>query len=122
MSPTPTDLDAILESIRARITGEVSGEVTGDVTGDVTGAVTGGPATAAATAPAPPPAAALPQKPDRLLPTPVVDAAGITVEALLTGLLEPMLRQWLDTHLPEICERIAQQEIRRLTGQSTTPA
>jgi cell pole-organizing protein PopZ len=36
---------------------------------------------------------------------------------LFTAVLEPMLRQWLDANLPEICERIAQAEIRRLTGQ-----
>ena len=42
---------------------------------------------------------------------------GTTVEALFTALLEPMLRQWIDANLPEICERVAQAEIRRLTGQ-----
>jgi hypothetical protein len=92
MTAKPTDIDAILESIRTRVTGEVAATV------------------------APPPA--LPPKPARLLPTPVVDATGVTVEALFTAVLEPMLRQWLDAHLPEICERIAQAEIRRLTGQA----
>lgn len=94
MTNTPTDLEAILESIRTRVTGEAAAEI------------------------APPPEVPLPRKAAKLLPTPLVDASGITVEALLTTLLEPMLRQWLDAHLPEICERIAQQEIRRLTGQS----
>ena len=91
MTATPPDLDAILESIRARVVGEVA---------------------------APPPAPAAPARPGKLTPTPVIDAAGTTVEALFTALLEPMLRQWIDAHLPEICERAAQAEIRRLTGQA----
>ena len=73
-----------------------------------------GEATAAITAAAVPD---LPKKPARMLPAPVVDATGVTVDALFTALLEPMLRQWIDANLPEICERVAQQEIRRLTGQ-----
>lgn len=93
MSETPTDFDAILESIRTRVTGEVAAVV-------------------------PPPVPELPPKAKKLLPSPVVDGAGTSVEALFTAILEPMLRQWIDTNLPEICERIAQQEIRRLTGQS----
>lgn len=92
MSSTPTDLDAILESIRSRVTGEV-------------------------VAAAPPPLPDLPAKPARLTPAPLVDATGTTVEALFTAILEPMLRQWIDANLPEICERVAQDEIRRLTSQ-----
>jgi cell pole-organizing protein PopZ len=92
MSEAPTDFDAILESIRTRVTGEVAATVV-------------------------PPVAELPAKAKKLLPTPLVDASGTTVEALFTALLEPMLRQWIDANLPEICERIAQAEIRRLTGQ-----
>ena len=87
----PTDLDAILESIRARVTGEVAAE-----------------AAAPAARPGP--------RPARLLPETITPAPGVTVDALLTSLLEPLLRQWLDAHLPEICERAAQAEIRRLTG------
>ena len=87
---TGTDLDAILESIRARVAGEVS---------------------------PPLPAVVPPQKPGKLVPGPVTAAPGVSVEALFTALLEPMLRQWLDAHLPEICEAAAQAEIRRLTGQ-----
>ncbi len=93
MSQSPTDFDAILESIRTRVTGEVAATVT-------------------------PPVVELPAKAKKLLPTPLVDASGTTVEALFTALLEPMLRQWIDANLPEICERIAQAEIRRLTGQA----
>jgi hypothetical protein len=94
MSSTPTDLDAILESIRSRITDEVA-------------------------AAAPPPLPDLPAKPVRLVPAPVVDSTGVTIEALFTAILEPMLRQWLDANLPEICERAAQAEIKRLTGQDS---
>ncbi len=92
MSSEPTDFDAILESIRSRVTGEV-------------------------TTAAPPPVSELAPKAKKLLTAPVVDASGTTVEALFTAILEPMLRQWIDANLPEICERVAQQEIRRLTNQ-----
>ena len=92
MSSEPADLDAILESIRSRVAGEVA-------------------------ATEPPPLPELPPKAKKLLPSPVVDATGTTIEALFTAILEPMLQQWLDAHLPEICERVAQAEIRRLTGQ-----
>jgi hypothetical protein len=92
MSSDPTDFDAILESIRSRVTGEV-------------------------TAAAPQSVPELPPKAKKLLPNPVVDASGTTIEALFTAILEPMLRQWIDANLPEICERIAQDEIRRLTNQ-----
>lgn len=92
MSSDPTEFDAILESIRSRVTGEVA-------------------------AAEPPPVPELPPKAKKLLQPPVVDASGTTVEALFTAILEPMLRQWIDANLPEICERIAQDEIRRLTNQ-----
>jgi hypothetical protein len=92
MNSSPPDFDAILESIRSRVTGEVAAVV------------------------APP--LELPQRPDRLLTAPVIAAHGVTVEALFTAVLEPLLRQWIDANLPEICERIAQAEIRRLTGQA----
>lgn len=83
----PPSIDDILDSIRARVTGEV--------------------APPAEAAPAPPPP----------LPAPVMADSGVTLEALMRSLLEPMLKAWLDAHLPELCERIAQEEIRRLTGQ-----
>ena len=93
MSETPTDLDAILESIRSRVTGEVAATVI-------------------------PPVVEFPAKAKKLVSAPLIDASGTTIEALFTALLEPMLRQWIDANLPEICERIAAAEIRRLTGQA----
>ena len=40
----------------------------------------------------------------------------VTLEALVRSALEPVLKQWLDAHLPEIVDRAAQAEIARLTG------
>ncbi len=94
MTASPPNLDAILESIRARMTGESE-----------------------AAPLAAPPAVFAQSRPAKLLKTPLTTAPGVTVEALLTAVLEPLLRQWLDAHLPEICERAAIAEIRRLTGQ-----
>ncbi len=42
---------------------------------------------------------------------------GTTLEALMRSMLAPMLQSWLDANLPEIVERLAQAEIRRVTGQ-----
>lgn len=43
---------------------------------------------------------------------------GVTVEALARSLLEPMLRDWLDEHLPEIVEREIAARVRRLIDRS----
>jgi hypothetical protein len=88
-----SDLDAILESIRNRVAGEVEN------------------------LPVAPPIGALPPKPAQLVPAPVIENGGASVDALFRAVLEPLLRQWLDAHLPEICERVAEAEIRRLTGK-----
>ncbi len=42
---------------------------------------------------------------------------GTRLDDLIRSLLTPMLKGWLDAHLPEIVERTAQAEIRRLTGR-----
>lgn len=90
MSELPPNIDAILSSIRSRMNEEVSA-----------------PAEAEAAPAALPP----------------VDFGAITVgepmtlEALMRAMLEPMLKTWLDAHMPEIVERMAQAEIRRLTGK-----
>ncbi len=41
-----------------------------------------------------------------------------SVEDLVTEMLRPMLRDWLDRNLPAIVERIVQKEIRRLVRQA----
>ncbi len=52
--------------------------------------------------------------------TPVPAAAlprGISVEDLASELLRPMLKDWLDAHLPEIVERLVAKEVARITGR-----
>ena len=47
-----------------------------------------------------------------------VAAAGVTVEQLVVDLLTPMLRDWLDKHLPEIVERVVEQEVKKLARRA----
>lgn len=49
--------------------------------------------------------------PDALPPI----ATGVTVEQLASDLLRPMLKTWLDAHLPEIVERVVAKEVARIT-------
>ena len=47
------------------------------------------------------------------------DIAGAdTLEGLVREMLKPMLKDWLDAHLPEIVERVVAQEVARSTGQA----
>ena len=39
---------------------------------------------------------------------------GRTVEDLIKGILRPMLKTWLDDHLPDIVERLVRAEIERV--------
>lgn len=41
--------------------------------------------------------------------------SGSTVEDLVTEMLRPMMKAWLDTNLPQIVERIVEREVRKLT-------
>lgn len=41
-----------------------------------------------------------------------------SVEEFLADLIRPQVNAWLDAHLPEIVQRLAAEEIRRLTGKS----
>ncbi len=94
MSELPPNIDAILSSIRSRMNEEVAP-----------------PAEAPAT-----PAPAAP----RVDPGDVGAIAigeTMTLEGLMRAMLEPMLKDWLDAHMPEIVERMAQAEIKRLTGK-----
>jgi cell pole-organizing protein PopZ len=95
MSELPPNIDAILASIRSRMAEDA-------------------PVAAKAAAPE----AAVVPAPE--LPEPATVSLGgadMTLDGLMRSLLEPMLQRWLDANLPEIVEKIAQAEIRRLTGR-----
>ncbi|WP_119034850.1 DUF2497 domain-containing protein [Hephaestia caeni] len=40
-----------------------------------------------------------------------------TLQGLVEDMLRPMLRDWLDAHLPELVEKMVAREITRITGQ-----
>lgn len=42
--------------------------------------------------------------------------SGVTVEDLVVEALKPMLKEWLDGHLPELVRSLVEQEIRRMSG------
>lgn len=93
MNEPPASVDAILASIRARLTNPE-------------------PETPAPIAAAPEPA---------VVPLAAVtipsETATMTLDTLIRQLLEPQLKAWLDANMPEIVERLAREEIRRLTGK-----
>ena len=97
MSDLHPNIDAILASIRSRMAED-------------------------GTLPTPAPAeVAVPPAPE----PPAVDhgatlmsGGDMTLDGLMRSLLEPMLQRWLDANLPEIVEKVAQAEIRRLTSRS----
>jgi hypothetical protein len=45
-------------------------------------------------------------------------SSGQSMDEFITGLLRPMLKDWLDQHLPEIVERIVEQEIKKLARRA----
>jgi Protein of unknown function (DUF2497) len=93
MSELPPNIDAILASIRSRMNDE--------------------------TPPPPPPApTAEPAIVVADVGAVVLDNGTMTLDTLIRSLLEPMLKNWLDANMPEIVERLAQNEIKRLTGQT----
>jgi hypothetical protein len=49
-------------------------------------------------------------EPDRIAPP-----QGPTLEEITRSLLKPMLKQWLDTNLPPLVERLVQKEIEKIT-------
>lgn len=106
MSELPPTIDAILATIRARVTAD-DGEHHGDHGEDDV-----------------PPVPLVPM-PVIEPPLPVAEvgnialppaASALTLDALMRQMLEPMLKAWLDAHMPEIVERLARAEIKRLTG------
>lgn len=99
MSDLPPNIDAILASIRSRMSEDGQ-------------------------APPPEPTPAPFPTPLEIEPAAVVHAGAIslaggemTLEGLIRSMLEPMLKGWLDANMPEIVERMAQAEIKRLTGR-----
>lgn len=46
------------------------------------------------------------------------DQGANTLEALVRELLRPMLKDWLDVHLPDMIERLVSREIARITGRT----
>lgn len=45
-------------------------------------------------------------------------AGSDTLEGMVRDMLKPMLKDWLDTNLPEIVERMVAQEVARISGRS----
>ena len=50
---------------------------------------------------------------DALLPTPFLD-----IEDIVRELMKPMLREWLDVHLPPLIEKIVQRELRKVARRA----
>ena len=48
-----------------------------------------------------------------------VSRGGPTLEDLVREALRPMLKEWLDAHLPTLVERAVQAEIERVVGRMT---
>ena len=46
---------------------------------------------------------------------PQAEPRGTSVEALVTELMKPLLKDWLDEHLPAIVEGAVEREVRRIT-------
>jgi hypothetical protein len=52
-------------------------------------------------------------------PPPGADAGGgATLEQFVGELLTPLLREWLDRNLPEIVERVVEQEVKKLARRA----
>jgi len=44
-------------------------------------------------------------------------SSSTTIEGLMSEMLRPMLKEWLDENLPETVERLVREEIQRIQGQ-----
>lgn len=44
-------------------------------------------------------------------------STGITLDQLMRSMLAPQIKAWLDANMPEVIEKLAREEIRRLTGK-----
>ena len=97
MSEPPPALDAILASIRARVM-EPGNDDEGETPPPIAEKVTAPPVSLAQVT----------------LPP---SSGGITLEELVRSMLAPQIKAWLDANMPEIVEKLAREEIRRLTGK-----
>jgi uncharacterized protein len=52
----------------------------------------------------------------RMVVKPEVEGSD-TLEGLVRSMLKPMLKDWLDAHLPEVVERVVAQEVARISGR-----
>lgn len=52
-------------------------------------------------------------------PPPTAAPGDAALEALVLRALQPVLKAWLDAHLPEIVAQVAREEIHRLTGRGS---
>lgn len=55
-------------------------------------------------------------RPTTTIPSPQF-RSGTTVEDLMIEAMRPMLKEWLDSHLPHLVERLVEKEIRKLSNQ-----
>jgi uncharacterized protein len=53
----------------------------------------------------------------RLVVKPAIEGTD-TLEGMVREMLKPMLKEWLDTNLPEVVERVVAQEVARISGRS----
>ena len=44
-------------------------------------------------------------------------SGGMTLDQLMRSMLAPQIQAWLNANMPEIVEKLAREEIRRLTGK-----
>jgi cell pole-organizing protein PopZ len=68
----------------------------------------------------PPIPEAEPRKPEPASPMSSLSSAaagGMTLEALVRDMLQPMLSEWIDTHMPAIVERLVKQEISGISDE-----
>jgi hypothetical protein len=97
MAKKPDPLDPALKSILDSIRQSVGGETPA-----------AGPDADVRAAPPPVPAPPAPA-------SAASAAGGRSVEAFLADLIRPQVSAWLDAHLPEIVQKLAAEEIQRLT-------
>lgn len=49
----------------------------------------------------------------------IISRGGVTIEDLVREEIRPLLKEWLDTHLPQVVERLVQAEIERVVGRTS---